>query len=346
MNADGSGLTFITTDGRYDGRIAWFGTPKTASAQVQATVPSTATSVTSAVQPAAVGSPSSSPAAHAPSLTFGVGGGQGNILQLWTANPDGSGAKALTGDGTFVFPGFSWSPDGKQVAFIGIRSQQFGLYVFDAVTNAFQIVIITGSEKTTQSYTVSWSPDGSAIAYMGDDGLYTITPDGKTMQRIVPLPGSSFHHSPIWSADSQKIAYVSDDDIYLVNRDGSGMRPVTKGRALQAYPSPDESGAIHELGSLITWTPDGRLTYTVPKVDGAVYIISTDGTGSKLFLKQPYILSWSPDGRQLAGLRISADLKVFGIYALNADGTGTPKLILKFGQFGLGVGVSSPVWRP
>ena len=45
-------------------------------------------------------------------------------------------------------------------------------------------------------------------------------------------------------------------------------------------------------------------------------------------------------------MRISADLKVFGIYALNADGTGTPKLILKFGQFGLGVGVSSPVWRP
>ena len=346
MNTDGTSLTFITTDGGFDARIAWFGTPKTVSAQVQATVPSTVTPVAGAVQSVVVGSPSLSPAVRAPSLAFGVGGGQGNILQLWTANPDGSDAKALTGDGTFVFPGFAWSPDGKQVAFIGYRSQQFGLYVFDAVTNAFQTVIITGSEKTTQSYTVSWSPDGSAIAYMGDDGLYTITPDGKTVHRIVPLPSSSFHHSPIWSADSQKIAYVSDDDIYLVNRDGSGMKSVTKGRALQAYPSPNESGAIHELGSLITWTPDGRLTYTIPKVDGAVYIISTDGTGTKMFLKQPYILSWSPDGKQLVGLRLSADLKVYGIYTLNADGTGTPKFILKFAQFGVGVGVSSPVWRP
>lgn len=38
MNADGTSLTLITTDGGYHARIAWFGTPKTVSAQVQATL--------------------------------------------------------------------------------------------------------------------------------------------------------------------------------------------------------------------------------------------------------------------------------------------------------------------
>lgn len=78
--------------------------------------------------------------AHGALLTFGVGGGQDHILQLWKANPDGSNPTSITDKSTFVFPGFSWSPDGKQVAFFGIRAQQFGLYRFDSAANPFQTI--------------------------------------------------------------------------------------------------------------------------------------------------------------------------------------------------------------
>lgn len=99
------------------------------------------------------------------------------------------------------------------------------------------------------------------------------------------------------------------------------------------------------MGCIITWTPDGNLAYTIVKPDGAVYTISPDGTHTKLFLKQPYALSWSPDGKQIAGLLLTADNTKQGIYLLNADGTGTPKLLLKFGQFGKYQQILSPAWQ-
>lgn len=176
---------------------------------------------------------------HLHLLAFEVWRAEDNIFQLWKSNADGSNPIALTDGQTIVFPGFSWSPDGKQIAFLGIRAQTAGIYRFDLVLNDVKLVLsMPRFDQGSAIFTVAWRPDGSAIAYMNKDGLYTVTPDGSTVKHIVTLPSGSFEHSPAWSQDSQQIAYVADDDIYLANRDGSGVKPVTTGKILRVelYP--------------------------------------------------------------------------------------------------------------
>ena len=279
-------------------------------------------------------------------LAFEVWREEDRIFQLWKSNADGSDPIALTDGQTVVLPGFSWSPDGKQIAFLGARNQTIGIYRFDLVLNDIKLVLsMPKFDQGSASFIVAWAPDGSAIAYTREDGLYTVTPDGSTVKHIVTLPSGSFEHSPAWSQDSQQIAYVADDDIYLANRDGSGVKPVTTGKTLRVDSTRAEIASLQLVGRIITWTPDGNLAYTIVKPDGAVYTVSPDGTHTKLFLKQPYTLSWSPDGKQIAGLLLTADNTKQGIYLLNADGTGTPKLLVKFGQFGKYQQVLSPVWQ-
>lgn len=74
----------------------------------------------------------------------------------------------------------------------------------------------------------AWSPDGEWIAYVdtrsSDGGIYLVSPDGKTKQRIfeptsriIPYRGKLS-----WSPDSQWLAFASTTGyIYFVDRDGA-----------------------------------------------------------------------------------------------------------------------------
>ena len=96
-----------------------------------------------------------------------------------------------------------------------------------------------------------------------------------------------------------------------MNADGSGLRRLST-PPWDAYP--------------LVWSPDGRTIYY------GRYLVSTDGSGSRML---PYITLaavWSPDGRRFAFARPGrtgpgpcgdpdAD-----IYVMNADGSGTRRL--------------------
>ena len=54
---------------------------------------------------------------------------EGN-LHIFTMDPDGSGAKRLTTEGSFnANP--AWSPDGKQIVFVSNRNGENQIYVMD-----------------------------------------------------------------------------------------------------------------------------------------------------------------------------------------------------------------------
>ena len=111
-----------------------------------------------------------------------------------------------------------------------------------------------------------------------------------------------------------------------MNADGSGLRRLTHPRL-----------GTHRL----VWSPDGRTIYY------GRYLVSTDGSGSRML---PYITLtpvWSPDGRRIAFTRPRGRTgpgprcdSPTDIYVMNADGSGTRRLTHNAGYN------AEPAWSP
>jgi len=124
---------------------------------------------------------------------------------LWRSKVDGSAKLQLT------FPPFTayephWSPDGKRIAFQGIRpGQPWKMYLISTDGGEPE-------EVTTGVGDIAWSPDGnSLIFHSGMEDFVSTSPravqvmDLKTRQ-ISTLPGSEGFYSPRWSPDVRYIA--------------------------------------------------------------------------------------------------------------------------------------------
>jgi TolB protein len=209
-----------------------------------------------------------------------------------------------------------WSPDGRKLAFVGLRASTTGVYVVNADGGGQR-------RLARQARLPAWSPDGRKIAFEsgrnGTTGVYAVNADGGGERRLA-------RHGwlPAWSPDGRKIAFFSGNGkIYVMNADGSEHLALTK-------PQP---GRMRSLA----WSPDGRkLAYLNACHPGCLnlYVVRSDGSGlrnltSKLaaggHFGDPGPASdpaWSPDGQKLAFVR-------HGVYVVNADGSGLRNLTPK-----------------
>lgn len=137
----------------------------------------------------------------------------------------------------------TWSPDGKQIAFVYHRMsapkptgsagtlQSVGLVIVPATgivrseqqlaTAAEQIPFVSGP---------SWSPDGKWIAYVDtktdDGGIYLISPDGATKKRVFERTDRiiPFQAPVSWSPDAKWITFASTAG-YIFIMDAEGQSP-------------------------------------------------------------------------------------------------------------------------
>jgi eukaryotic-like serine/threonine-protein kinase len=121
---------------------------------------------------------------------------------LWKSKLDGSQRIQLTYPPlTAVFP--SWSPDGQQIVFYGMRlPQKTKLYTVATEGGTPREMIPEGS---AEEYDPTWSPDGTRIAFGGPPAEVTGTIrilDVNTHQ-ILTLPDSKGLFSPRWSPDGR-----------------------------------------------------------------------------------------------------------------------------------------------
>jgi serine/threonine-protein kinase len=135
--------------------------------------------------------------------------------------------RRVTFDGDNGFP--LWSPDGRWVAYVSNRSEQWNLYRRRADGSGNAERLTRSSERQVP---FSWSPDGKWLAFTqysrkgrGDIWLLPLTP-GATPE---PFRESPFHESvPVFSPDGRSIAYVSDEsgrpEIYVERWPRSGQR--------------------------------------------------------------------------------------------------------------------------
>ena len=188
-------------------------------------------------------------------LAYSVYGGALDAHGIWVvSNPFGhwSNLIRLTDSQSDSDP--TWSPDGKQVAFIRTQSGDNGIWVIDADGGA-PVQLLRDSSFYGEDLT--WSPDGTKIAYADYSGspfssplhIYVLDLDTGTPVDL------GLGVSPSWSPNGNKIAFqfqfsAGDGDIYWMNPDGTGRAALNSSGINNWEPS---------------WSPDGtKLVYLAP----------------------------------------------------------------------------------
>ncbi len=176
---------------------------------------------------------------------------------LWVADADGEGAQpALTSPEPIISP--SWSPEGRQLAYVSFESRKPVVYVHDVASGKRRLVAnFRGSNSAP-----AWSPDGRSLAVTlsrdGGSQLYTldVTTVGAEPRRLTQ--SSSIDTEPVFSHDGKFIYFVSD-----------------RGGSPQIYRMPAAGGSPERVTFTGTYnispalSADGRWLAYISRVSGA-----------------------------------------------------------------------------
>jgi serine/threonine-protein kinase len=206
-----------------------------------------------------------------------VGRGQHD---LYLANLDGSAPVRLT-NGTAWNVGWSWSPDGKSLAFTSNRDGNWEVYVMSFPSQEVRRL----TNNAAQDAWPSWTADGQQLIFMSTRDsypqLYRMNADGSGVARL--LTSESSDTGPVVSPDGKQIAYVAqtfgtnDSDIFVANIDGSGATRLTEsGNNYQPTWSPDSSRIA------FTSTRDGNYNIYTMRADGSGLTRVTDDAGDEV----------------------------------------------------------------
>src|SRR5438045_3847346 len=107
----------------------------------------------------------------APATTLGAAPLEGRILftrcddahgcQIYTANPDGSAIRRVTGGGE-SFEG-DWSPDGTRIAYISLRSGDFAVWIANA--DGSHAMQLTKNDRDSDDFWPRFAPGGRRILF-------------------------------------------------------------------------------------------------------------------------------------------------------------------------------------
>ncbi|HEX8746165.1 MAG TPA: carboxypeptidase regulatory-like domain-containing protein [Pyrinomonadaceae bacterium] len=236
---------------------------------------------------------------------------------LFVVNADGTGeTNLMIGIGVYGTP--SWSPDGTKIAFSGSEGN-YDIYV--ANTDGTSRKRLTNN--VGNDFSPNWSADGKRIAFQsnrdGNEEIYVMNSDGTNQTRLTT--DGAEDSDPAFSPDATKITFTSartgDKEIFVMNSDGSAQVNRTNDGAIDDNPD---------------WQPtraNGKIVFSSTRNNNLdVYVMNADGsdqtrlTDSALQDTEP---SFSPDGSKI--IFVSArNNGQFEIYTMNADGSDQTRL--------------------
>ncbi|MGZ4889125.1 MAG: alpha/beta fold hydrolase [Candidatus Angelobacter sp.] len=103
----------------------------------------------------------------------------------------------------------TWSPDGKQIAFVSNISGRNNIWVVSAQSGWPTQLTVSNQSQTSPA----WSPTGRWIAYMSDtDGneqfdIFLVAPSNGQVVNLTSTPGIS-EGGMAWSLDGERLAYI------------------------------------------------------------------------------------------------------------------------------------------
>ena len=137
---------------------------------------------------------------------------------LWVVNPDGSELRFVSEvDGEYP----AWSPDGTQIAYDLPSASEFDIWVTNVDGSGDRL--LAGGPTPQQG--PAWSPDGMQIAF--ESGLeapehfkhiWIMNADGSGQRRL----SQDYGARPVWSPDGRYILFHWGD-LYVMRADGSSV---------------------------------------------------------------------------------------------------------------------------
>ena len=205
-----------------------------------------------------------------------------------------------------------WSPDGKQIAFIGHPpGEHFQIYLISAEGGSPELLY----HSDTNLADPNWSPDGKSLAFgensLNNQGSAIYILDLKT-RVATKLPGSDGLYSPRWSPNGRYIAAIPLDSLKLMLFDRTTQKWSELAKIFVSYP---------------TWSRDGRYIYfdgTLDNKESFFRVPVSGGKPERLFSLDGFQAAggafgnWSglaPDGTPL----VVRDASIQEIYALDWD---------------------------
>jgi Tol biopolymer transport system component len=165
-----------------------------------------------------------------------------NSSSIWLVQPDGSGLHQLT-PGQHLSETPSWSPNSTTLAFSD-QSANGDLEIYRINRDGTGLTTLTNFPTDfADAKEPAWSPDGTTIAYLGAPtgggwGIYTMTNNGAN-QRLIKTVNNP-EGPPAWSPDGTRLLYTISlyptseihslarnglDDVVLTASNGSNTHP-------------------------------------------------------------------------------------------------------------------------
>jgi RHS repeat-associated protein len=241
--------------------------------------------------------------------------------QIYSMNPDGSGALRLTNDAAND-ESPRWSPNGSRIVFQSDRDNIFSgmadIYVMNTDGSGQSRLTSDANDDSAPA----WSPDGSKIVFQSARNgvnyqIYVMNSDGSAQVNVSNSAANDTE--PSWSSDGTKIAFASDRDhsgcpsVYVMSSTGANQTRLTFAEAPYSDDQPSWSPDSSKIAftstrnsTTDTWTEtddDGNvLTRSRVNINKEVYVMSANGFGQTRLtntLENDESPSWSGDGTKI-----------------------------------------------
>ena len=215
---------------------------------------------------------------------------------VYVVAPDGSGLRQIAQTGIQDgYPGVSFSPDGKLIAFSAMSATDPDIYTVRPDGSGRKPLTFSRGVDSDPT----WSDDGKRIAFEtnrnGNIDIYSIDSGGRNPRQLTKGPLNE--EDPAWSPKGNRIAYTlaSKDGLsrQIWVMDGDGANP------LQLTNTPNFSENPN-------WSPDGtRIVFDsdrVEKGDLEIYSMMADGSDVRRLTNNPALdalPAYSPDGKRI-----------------------------------------------
>lgn len=247
---------------------------------------------------------------------------------LYTVKPDGSD---LVRHGAYpIAMGFSWSPDGRRVAFASALETGGSTSIYVAELDGGEWRKLTDVEGNHMF--PEWSADGEMIAFAARRGdatsLRVVTPDGREERAVVEVTGSRAYRMfrPVWAPVGRMVAFAEGRAVFVVSTiEGEpqqiatgpgephgwspGQRSVLLGEGAEGrgrvflidLDTLDERTLATDVGAGGASSPSprwDRVAYTaIPNEQADVFVAEMDGGAAVNLTDHPandYFPTWSP----------------------------------------------------